>query len=110
MESKIKELELSIDTIKNIVSEWYLNDMPDIFQTSNGYDLEEIVHDISNEDYIDLKSIKSKYNLSQNDILVIVIDWYIEYYLPSEMYDGFGIIQNEDEEELDDFCADRIID
>ena len=112
MESKIKELGLNIDTIKNIVSEWYRrSDFPDFFQASNGSYLEQIVHDKSNEAYIDdLRSIKSKYNLTDNDILLIVIDWYIEYYLPSKMCDVFGIIQNENEEELDDFCADKIID
>ena len=44
IEKRLSEkLNLTQEQINKIVLEWYLNDIPDLFQNEDGLDLEEVV-------------------------------------------------------------------
>jgi len=104
----IKKLELNYSQVRSIVENWYLS-IPLIFQTDNGLDLEEIVTGDYDIDYYNGNAIEDL-KLEPLTIIKIVNDWYLFHYLQDEEYDGNGIICNEDDIELDEFCYSEILD
>jgi hypothetical protein len=105
--SIIKKLELNYSQVRSIVENWYLNGLPDIFQTESGLDLEEVVTYDYQLDYYDGNAIEDL-QLNKKEVLEIVLDWYLNNYLKDEEYDGNGLIYNEDDVELDEFCYNQI--
>ena len=104
----IKKLELNYSQVRSIVENWYLS-MPLIFESESGLDLEEIVTGDYQLDYYDGNAIEDL-KLEPLTILKIVKDWYLVHYLKDDEYDGDGIICNEDDIELDEFCDSEILD
>jgi hypothetical protein len=104
----IKKLELNYSQVRSIVENWYLS-MPLIFESESGLDLEEIVTGDYQLDYYDGNAIEDL-KLEPLTILTIVKDWYLVHYLKDDEYDGDGIICNEDDIELDEFCDSEILD
>ena len=106
--SIIKKLELNYSQVRSVVEHWYLS-LPEIFQSENGLDLDEIVTGNYELDYYEGNCIEDL-NLDLITILHIVLEWYEIHYLEDAEYDGFGIICNEDDVELDEFCANLLED
>jgi hypothetical protein len=101
--SIIKELKLNYSQVRSVVEHWYLS-IPEIFQSENGWDLEEIVTGIYELDYYEGNCIDDL-NLDLITILHIVLEWYEIHYLNDAEYDRFGVICNEDDLQLNEFCA-----
>jgi hypothetical protein len=106
--SVIKNLELNYSQVRSVVENWYLS-IPTIFQSESGLDLEEIVTDDYQLDYYEGNAIKDL-KLEPVTIISIVSEWYKVHYLQDEQYDGNGVICNEDDVELDEFCDNYIHD
>jgi hypothetical protein len=106
--SVIKNLELNYSQVRSVVENWYLS-MPLIFQSQSGLDLEEIVTDDYQLDYYEGNAIEDL-KLEPLTIISIVSEWYKVHYLQDEQYDGNGLIYNEDDIELDEFCDNKIHD
>jgi hypothetical protein len=105
--SIIKKLELNYSQVRSVVENWYLS-IPEIFQSESGLDLDEIVTGNYEFDYYDGNCIDD-FNIDLITTLQIVLEWYDVHYLHDEEYDGFGIICNEDDVELDEFIANLLM-
>lgn len=105
--SVIKNLGLNYSQVRSVVENWYLEHTPLIFQSESGLDLEEIVTDDYQLDYYEGNAIEDL-KLNIVTISAIVSEWYKVHYLQDQQYDGNGLIYNEDEIELDDFCDNHI--
>ena len=95
-----KLLKLSDTQKLNVVREWYLN-IPEILQSEDGLDLEELC-----ENNLDLgRDIKrgtiEKLKLSNLEVLIVVSMWYINQPIQFEL---------ENEDSLDDFIMEKIHD
>jgi hypothetical protein len=100
--SIIKKLELNYSQVRSVVENWYLS-IPEIFKSSeNSLELDEIVTGNYELDYYDGNCIDD-FNLDLITTLRIVMEWYNVHYLKDEEYDGFGVICNENDVELDEF-------
>ena len=104
----IKKLELNYSQVRSIVENWYLS-IPLIFESESGLDLEEIVTGDYDINYYNGNAIEDL-KLEAITILRIVKDWYLVHYLKDDEYDGNGLICNEDDIELDEFCDFKILD
>lgn len=54
----MRELKLTEEEILNVVRKWYLEDIPDIIQSEDGSDLEEMIEsiiDFNKYEYLDVK-------------------------------------------------------
>jgi hypothetical protein len=110
--SVIKNLELNYSEVRSVVENWYLS-TPTIFQSESGLDLEEIVTNDYQLDYYEgnaIKDLKKDLNFEPLTIISIVSEWYKVHYLQDKEYDGNGLIYNEDDVELDEFCDNYIHD
>jgi hypothetical protein len=105
--SLIKELGLNYSQVRSIVENWYINELPDNFQSESGLDLEEIVTDDYQLDYYEGNAIEDL-KLDNITILSIVHEWYTIHYLQDQQYDGNGVIYSDDDVELDEFCVKHI--
>ena len=95
-----KLLKLSDTQKLNVVREWYLT-IPEILQSEDGLDLEELC-----ENNLDLgRDIKrgtiEKLKLSNLEVLIVVSMWYINQPIQFEL---------ENEDSLDDFIMEKIHD
>lgn len=106
--SVIKKLDLNYSQVRSVVENWYLS-IPTIFQSESGLDLEEIVTNDYQLDYDEGNAIEDL-KLEPLTITSIVSEWYKVHYLQDEQYDGNGLIYNEDDVELDEFCDNHIHD
>ena len=95
-----KLLKLSDTQKLNVVREWYLN-IPEIVQSEDGLDLEELC-----ENNLDLgRDVKEgtikKLKLSNLEVLIVVSMWYMNQPIQFEL---------ENEDSLDDFIMEKIHD
>jgi hypothetical protein len=105
--SIIKKLELNYSQVRSVVENWYLS-IPEIFQSENGLDLDEIVTGNYEFDYYDGNCIDD-FNIDLITTLQIVLEWYNVHYLNDEEYDGDGLIVSQDDVELDEFIANLLM-
>jgi len=105
--SLIKELGLNYSQVRSIVENWYINELPDNFQSESGLDLEEIVTDDYQLDYYEGNAIEDL-KLDLITTLQVVLEWYQVNYLQDEQYEGNGVIYSDDDVELDEFCVKHI--
>ena len=94
--------DLELKEIENVVDKWYSIDMPILFQSEDGLDLEEIIQDENYEMY-DVNIIEQK-NLTQIQVLEVVKYWYENIY---PILYGEPIV-SEDDVDLFDYCEEEI--
>jgi hypothetical protein len=95
-----KLLKLSDTQKLNVVREWYLN-IPEILQSEDGIDLEELCeNDLDLGRDIKEETIK-KLKLSNLEVLIVVSMWYSNQPIQFEL---------ENEDSLDDFIMEKIHD
>jgi len=94
--------DLELNEIENVVDNWYSIDMPILFQSEDGLDLEEIIQDDTYEMH-DVNIIEEK-NLTKIQVLECVIYWYENIY---PILYGEPIL-NEDDVELNEFCYEEL--
>lgn len=105
--SIIKKLELNYSQVRSVVENWYLS-IPEIFQSENRLDLNEIVTGNYELDYYDGNCIDDL-GLDLITTLEVVLEWYRIHYIHDEEYGGNGLIYNENDIELDGFITDILM-